>query len=216
MGAKTRIAAALLGALLAAPAARAQDYAGTVGYGGGGIWFGDFNEQGPSLALQSGWLAVAHAEHYVGGGRLGARLGAAFTQRPFDAAGLARDINTWMFDGSVLLRPLPVDRRRSVVPFVSLGAGVVSYGFGEGRPVVFEESGAVYPGNTDRQFAVVGGLGVDVVPRLSLFGTPLGVRLEAADHVALESPFETPGGDSLGPVHNVRVTLGLIGLVELP
>jgi hypothetical protein len=42
------------------------------------------------------------------------------------------------------------------------------------------------------------------------------VRLEAADHVALESPFETPDGDPLGPVHNVRVTLGLIGLVELP
>ncbi len=60
-----------------------------------------------------------------------------------------------------------------------------------------------------------GGLGVDVVPSLRLWGTRLGVRLEAADHVALESPFETPDGDALGPVHNVRVTLGLIGLVEL-
>lgn len=216
MGVKTRIAAALLAALLAAPVARAQDYAGTVGYGGGGVWFGDFNESGASLALESGWLAVAHAEHYLGSGRIGARLGAAFTQRPFDAAGLARDINTWMFDGSLLLRPLPVDRRRSVVPFLSVGAGVVSYGFGEGRPVVFEGSDAVYPGDTDRQFAVVGGLGVDVVPRLTLFGTRLGVRLEAMDHLALESPFEAPGGDALGPVHNVRVTIGLIGLVDLP
>jgi opacity protein-like surface antigen len=216
MGTRTRIAAALLGALLAAPAARAQDYSGAVGYGGGGIWFGDFNEQGPSLALQSGWLATVHAEQYLGRGRIGARLGAAFTQRPFDAAGLARDINTWLFDGSLLLRPLPLDRRRSVVPFLSVGAGVVSYGFGEGRPVVFEESGAVYPGDTDRRLTVVGGLGVDFVPRFSLWGTPLGVRLEAADHVALESPFQTPDGDPLGPVHNVRVTLGLIGLVELP
>lgn len=216
MGVRTRIAAALLGALLAAPAARAQDYSGTVGYGGGGIWFGDFNDQGPPLALRSGWLAAVHAEQYLGRGRIGARLGAAFTQRPFDAAGLARDINTWLFDASLLLRPLPVDRRRTVVPFLSLGGGVVSYGFGEGRPVVFEESGAVYPGDTDRRLTVVGGLGVDVVPRLSLFGTPLGVRLETADHVALESPFRTPDGDALGPVHNVRVTLGLVGLVELP
>ena len=214
---KTRgVAGALLGALPAAGPLAAQDYQGTVGYGGGGIWFGDFNGSGAALALEGGWLAAAHAEHYLGSGRIGARLGAAFTQRPFEAAGEARDINTWLFDASVLLRPLPVDRRRSVVPFVSLGAGVVSYGFGEGRPVVFEGSDAVYPGDDDRQFAVVGGLGIDFVPGRSLWGTPLGVRLEAADHVALESPFETPGGDALGPVHNVRVTLGLIGLVDLP
>ncbi|HEU0078118.1 MAG TPA: hypothetical protein VFQ76_10745 [Longimicrobiaceae bacterium] len=216
MGARTRIAAALAAALLAAPAARAQDYSGAIGYGGGGIWFGDFNERGPSLALQSGWLAAAHAEQYMGSGRIGARLGAAFTQRPFDAAGLARDINTWLFDASLLLRPLPVDRRRSVVPFLSVGAGLVSYGFGQGRPVVFEESGAVYPGDSDRRWTVGGGVGLDFVPRFSLFGTPLGVRLEAADQVALESPFESPDGDALGPVHNVRVTLGLVGLVELP
>lgn len=207
---------ALCAALLGAGAAGAQDYTGAIGYGGGGIWFGDFNESGASLALESGWLAAAQAEQYLGGGRVGARLGAAFTQRPFNAAGDARDINTWLFDASLLLRPLPVRRERGFVPFVSLGAGVVSYGFGEGRPVVFEGSDAVYPGDTDRQLTVVGGVGMDFVPRLAVFGTPLGVRLEAADHVALESPFRDAGGGTLGPVHNVRVTLGLVGLVELP
>lgn len=209
-------AGAALAALLAAGPAAAQDYTGSVGYGGGGIWFGDFNESGAPLALESGWLAAAHAEHYVGSGRLGARLGAAFTQRPFTVAGDARDINTWLFDASLLLRPLPVSRRRGVVPFLSLGAGVVSYGFGDGRPVVFEGSDAVYPGDTDRRLTAVGGLGIDFVPGRSLWGTPLGLRLEAADHVALESPFRTAAGGTLGPVHNVRVTLGLIGLVDLP
>lgn len=216
MRAWTGAAGAALAALLAAAPLAAQDYSGAVGYGGGFISFSDFNDSGAALALDAGWLAVAHAEQYMGNGRLGARLGAAFTQRPFPVAGDARDINTWLFDASLLVRPLPVSRGRGVVPFLSLGAGVVSYGFGDGRPVVFEGSNAVYPGDTDRQLTVVGGLGIDVVPGRSVWGTPLGVRLEAADHVALESPFRTPGGDRLGPVHNVRVTLGLIGLVDLP
>ncbi|HEX2190925.1 MAG TPA: hypothetical protein VHG51_18600 [Longimicrobiaceae bacterium] len=208
-------AGAALAALLAAGPLAAQDYAGAIGYGGGGVWFGDFNESGTPLAMDAGWLATASAEHYMVSGRLGARLGAAFTNRPFTVSGDTRDINTWLFDASLLLRPLPARAGRSVVPFLSLGAGVASYGFGDGRRVVFEGSNAVYPGDTDRQLTVGGGLGIDFIPGRSFWGTPLGIRLEAADHVALESPFQTPGGDALGPVHNVRVTLGLIGLVDL-
>lgn len=51
-------------------------------------------------------------------------------------------------------------------------------------------------------------------PRLRLFGTPLGFRLEAADHVALESPFEDVEGERFGPVHNLRFTLNVLGLID--
>lgn len=50
--------------------------------------------------------------------------------------------------------------------------------------------------------------------RLRLFGTELGFRLEAADHVALESPFQTLDGEDVGPVHNIRITLGVLGLID--
>jgi hypothetical protein len=211
----TILAGAVAGLLAAAPLG-AQGYSGVVGYGGGAAWFGDFTESGPALALDDGWLAHAQGEYFMAGGRLGARLGAAFTQRPFQAPDRARDINTWMFDAAATLRPLPLRRGSAVSPFLAAGVGVISYGFGEGTPVEFEGADAVYPGDTRRQLTAVGGVGLDLVPRFSLFDTPLGLRLEVADHVALESPFESLDGEAHGPVHNVRVTIGLIGLVELP
>lgn len=207
--------AALTALLLSSPLS-AQDYAGAVGYGGGGAWFGDFNRGSPSLALDAGWLATAQAEHWtMWDGRLGLRGTASFTQRPFDTPGDVRDINTWLFDASLLLRPLPVEAGRRVAPFLGVGGGMVSYGFGEGPPVLIEGTDAVYPGDTDRRASVVGSLGVDVFPGFSLLGTRLGIRAEVSDHVAVESPFRRAEGDTFGPVHNVRASVLLIGLVEL-
>jgi hypothetical protein len=54
---------------------------------------------------------------------------------------------------------------------------------------------------------------VDITPRgVRVAGTPLGLRFEVADHVALRSPFETLAGERPGPIHNVRVGVSLIGL----
>lgn len=200
--------AAVLAALCAAPAA-GQSHGGAVGYGGGGIWFGSLAE---GIELDPGWVANVQAEQWYWRGRVAARGNVAFTQRPLHSSTDERQINTWIFDGSVLLRPVPAREDRRVAPYVSLGAGVVNYGFGRGRQVVLGD-GAVYPGSGERQFAVVGGAGIDFLPRVALFDTPLGLRLDFADHVTLESPFQDAGGNAYGPVHNVRVTLGLIGLV---
>ncbi|CAN5347428.1 hypothetical protein BH20GEM2_BH20GEM2_13350 [soil metagenome] len=49
--------------------------------------------------------------------------------------------------------------------------------------------------------------------RLSILGTPLGFRLEVADHVVLDSPFQALDGGDVGPIHNVRFTLSVLGLI---
>ena len=205
------IALALV-ALAAAPATSAQDFDGTIGYGGGGIWFGALDEGG-RFALDAGWLTDAHVERWYGG-RLGLRAHAAFTQRPLQLPGDTRDVNTWLIDGSALLHLLPPRADRAVAPFVSTGVGVVSYGLGEGRRVVIADD-MVYPGDSDRQIAGIVGLGIDFLPGWNWWGNRVGLRLEAADHMATRSPFETAGGETFGPVHNRRLTLSLIGLVDL-
>lgn len=206
------LAVALLALMVLTPAAGAQDFDGTIGYGGGGVWFGDFDDQG-SLALKAGWLGDVHVERWYAN-RLGVRAHAAFTRRPLEMPGDTRDINTWMIDGGALLHLLPPRPDRSVVPFVSAGAGVVSYGLGEGRKVTISDE-IVYSGDDDRQFTAIAGIGVDLLPEWDWLDTRLGVRLEVADHVVFESPFEPRAGGSFGPIHNIRATLSLLGLVDL-
>jgi hypothetical protein len=205
------VVAALLCLLAAAPA-RAQDHDGSIGYGGGGIWFGDFDDRG-TLALDPGWLVDAHAERWYLS-RLGVRVHGAFTQRPLQTPQDTREIRTWLLDAGVVLRLLPARPGRAVAPFLSLGGGVVSYELGRGTRLAIEED-LVYPGDTNRQLAGVAGLGIDFLPRWSLLDTRLGVRLEVADHVVLKSPFESAAGESFGPIHNLRLTLSLLGLVDL-
>lgn len=206
------LAMAALALMVLAPVAGAQDFNGTIGYGGGGVWFGDFDGKG-SLALEAGWLADVHAERWYSN-RLGVRAHAAFTRRPLEMPGDTRDINTWMIDGGALLHLLTPRPDRSVAPFVSAGAGVVSYGLGEGPKVTISDD-VVYSGDDDRQFTAVAGIGVDLLPEWRWLDTRVGVRLEVADHVVFESPFEPRGGGSFGPIHNVRFTLSLLGLVDL-
>jgi len=209
-GISTLVAAGLL--LAAATPAGAQDYAGSIGYGGGGIWFGDLDEGG-TLALEAGWLADGHIECWYGG-HLALRAHAAFTQRPLRLPESSRTINTWLVDGGLLLHLLPAREGRSFAPFVSVGAGVVNYGLGRGRELALGEE-LVYPGDEDRQLAGTAGVGVDLLPAWTWFNTHIGLRLEAADHLVLHSPFRSAAGEEFGPVHNVRLTLSLLGLVDL-
>jgi hypothetical protein len=149
----------------------------------------------------------------VAGGRLGTRLSAAFTQRPLQLGDEPRDINTWLVDLSLMLRLLPPREGNTIAPFLSAGGGFVHYGLGVGPALPIEEAGVVYPGDNQLRFAVVGGGGVDILPRgLQFARTPLGLRLEVANHVTLRSPFETFEGERLGPIHNLRFGASLIGV----
>jgi hypothetical protein len=195
----------------------AQDNDGSIGYGGGGMYFTDFNSGGAGtpFGLEPGWVATAHMDHWVNRGRLGGRINAAFTRRPMETVGDVREIHTWVIGADLLLRFARPRPGRSVAPFISAGGGIISYGLGEGPSVVLSPEAALYPGDTDRQFTVSGGLGFDIMPGFEILGSPAGFRLEAIDHMALQSPFDPVAGSAFDPVHNIRVSLGLMGLVHL-
>lgn len=204
--------AALL--VLGTAGAEAQQFSGAVGYGAGGAWFSPFNRgsDGSTLDLGPGWVLSAHVDQWLGAGRLGGRLSGTFSQRPLDGAPEPRDINVWAASAAAMLRPLPPRPERRLAPFLAVGAGVVSYGLGEGVPVVVPEAGTVYPGGGERQVAAVLGAGIDLFPALAWHEVPLGIRVELADHVTRESPFTRIGGGAYGAVHNVTLTVGIHGL----
>lgn len=209
-----RLAAGAALVVLLAGSASAQEHSGAVGYGAGGVWFSPFNRGagGSTLDLGPGWVLSGHLDQWLGGGRLGGRLGGTYSQRPLDGAGERRDINVWTATASAMLRVLPPRPGGRWSPFVAAGAGLVSYGLGRGIPVVVPEAATVYPGGGERQLAGVVGVGLDLFPRLAWHEVPLGVRVELADHMTRESPFERLGGGAYGPVHNVTLTVGIHGL----
>jgi hypothetical protein len=206
-------AAALL-AMVAAPVV-AQMHTTAAGYGGGFVTFGAFNPdvEGEELALDAGWVVTGFGETWhVLGGRVGTRLNLAFTQRPLPIPEQPRDINTWLLDANLMLRLLSPAEDNPIAPFLSAGVGVISYGLGTGAPVTFPEAGVVYSGDDERRLTVVGGAGIDIVPAgFQVGGLPLGIRLEAANHVTLHSPFRDFEGERLGPIHNLRVGASLLG-----
>lgn len=207
------VSAAILG--MAVSPALTQDHNTVSGFGAGLVSFGALNPGagGAELALDAGPVVTIFGEGWMYGGRVGMRLNGAFTQRPLQFGEETRDLATWMADVSLALRPLPAAEGRPVLPFVSAGVGAINYGFNQGPRRDFPDSNAFYPGDNERQLTVVGGAGLDIIPgRVELFGTPLGLRLEVADHVALRSPLRGQEDERLGPVHNIRVGASLIGL----
>jgi hypothetical protein len=113
-----------------------------------------------------------------------------------------------------VVRPLSLSEVGMISPFLTVGGGFIHYGLGRtGRPVVIDEANAFYPGDDERQWMGMAGAGIDIVPPGFRFAdTPIGVRLEVADHMAFRSPFETLEGARLGPIHNLRFGVSLIGL----
>jgi hypothetical protein len=70
-------------------------------------------------------------------------------------------------------------------------------------------------GNNRSKFANVFGLGTDIIPGTWHLGpVGLGLRLEAADHIAWRSPAEPIlGGDRFSAVHNLRFSAGVLGTI---
>jgi hypothetical protein len=202
--------------VLAASPSLAQDHTTAAGYGIGFIRPGALNPGAPGaeLALDAGWVATAFGETWhVADGRMGARLNGAFTQRPLQVGEEARDINTWMLDASVIVRLLPPAEENVVNPFLSAGGGLVRYGLGRGAQLFLPEAGVTYAGDDEVQWALVGGAGLDITPPgFRLGAAPLGIRLEVANHVVLRSPFRGADDERLGPIHNIRAGISLIGL----
>jgi hypothetical protein len=217
MGSLGRLTIGCTMLLLAALPATAQQFHTAAGYGAGNISFGAFNPdadaEAAELALGAGPIFNIFGEAYGGRGYLGLRGNVAFTQRPLEFSGESRKINTWLVDAGVVLRPMPLTETSAISPFLTADGGVSSYGLGRsGRAVVIDDSDVVYPGDDERQWMLVGGGGIDIIPgRLRIAGTPIGLRLEVADHVTMRSPFQTLTGERPGPIHNLRIGASLVG-----
>jgi hypothetical protein len=206
----------LAAALAVAAPAAGQDHNVAAGYGIGFIQPGALNPGAGAAdaSVDAGIVGTAFGEAwYMLDGRLGARLNLAFTRRPLQLGEESRDISALAADVNIMARLVPPAEGGTFAPFVSGGAGVFSSGLGWGAPVQYEELGAAYPGEGNVRFAVVGGAGVDIAPLAFRIGdSRVGVRLEVADHIVLRSPFRGLEGERLGPIHNVRVGVSLIGL----
>ena len=211
------LAALSLAALVAAAPAAGQAHNVAAGYGAGFFQPGALNPgvTGEEASFEPGVVGTAFGEAwYVLGGRLGTRLNVALSKRPLQLGEATRDISLLAVDLNVMARPLPPSATGAIVPFLSAGGGVLSYGLGEGGSVTYGELGAFYPGEGEVRWTVVGGAGVDIAPAgFRLGDARFGIRLEVADHVVLQSPFRgIEEGEKLGPIHNLRAGISLIGL----
>jgi hypothetical protein len=135
------------------------------------------------------------------------------------------ETDVWVADVNAMLRLLPEEA--TVTPFVSVGAGFVSYAPEGDDPILLDDANARIPdgddggteGNDDTLLAGMIGVGADVSPE----GWPVAIRGEVTDHLS-SSPArlflngtETPidggagveGDNDFGVVHNLRFTLGL-------
>jgi hypothetical protein len=212
-----RISIMTTAALLAAAGdAAPQDFRTAIGYGGGAVTITPLNAGGQGtgeLRFEPGWIVAAHIEHRFGIGWLGLRAHGAYTQRPLAIGDNTLRIDVWLGDAELVLRPFGAGGSRGISPFVTAGAGAVRYALGRGRTVDIVEANARYDGASENRWAAVVGLGLDLGPVLELQETPLGLRLEVGDHIALDSPFKPISGPRFSPVHNVRVTLSLVSLI---
>src|SRR5690606_1367272 len=108
------------------------------------------------------------------------------------------------------VRLLKPRRDRTFAPYIALGLGVVHYNpAGDVGDIVFPTANAIFPGETETEFAGVFGLGTDVLPNWRLGGARLGLRFELMDHYAFNSPLEPIVGDDFDGVHHLRLTGGL-------
>lgn len=209
--ARAAAAGLLIGALGASAPAAAQDYGWAAGYNAGGVLFTPLNENGGGFEIKpaTGWIVGLQFERWLGSGRIGLRVNGAITERPLELpAGVDPDIAIWMADADVLLRLLSADPGRSFNMFLSLGGGAVRYKLGDGDFLNFEGANASYPGNDRPRWSVNGGLGFDILTGWRWDDGPVGIRVEAVDHVALDSPFSPIAGDDFSPIHNLRVVIG--------
>lgn len=206
------IRAGLVGLVMSAAPASAQNYSSTASYNAGAILFGKWNGTGSGrFALQpsAGWVVGLQAEKWLGSGQLGLRFDGAYTKRPLSLPeGRDRNLAIGLGDIGLVLRLLPVSAKPAVTPYLSVGGGFVYYGLGAGAPILFPTANARYEGGNHLEPAAAGAFGFDIPTGLHWDEDDVGIRLEVGDHVT-RSPLKPISGSDFGLVHNMRVVLGI-------
>ncbi|MFP4623856.1 MAG: hypothetical protein ACLFRX_06730 [Gemmatimonadota bacterium] len=214
------VGAALILLLSLSAAAAAQVPKWDAGWGPNYMTFAPFVEADSDviardLGLDSGVGVHLHSTHWLGARRwFGLRLSGFHASRPLELPTSSRQVGIWGFHGSTMIRPF-VGPRLPVVPFLAAGAGWTWFHFGDGPTVRLADSQVVYSDQHQRQFNMVAGGGIDIYPGLRRFeGTEWGLRLEVADLIMLERPFEPLQGTNDELSHNLVFSLSFQAAVR--
>ncbi len=214
--------AALAGFLALGAAGWGSPLAGQVaaGWTAGAGSFSDLNpDSGAPVGLAPTTVRVLglHFDRWFGGSeRVGFRLAGAWQAPDVPWVQGDRTIDVVSGDVSLMVRLITTrdDEGLSVLPYVMGGFGGIWYDLGDGDPAGFPAAGTFHDGERRISPVAVYGAGLDLGLPFRWFGNPMRLRVEAADHYALESPLlHLSSGDREGPVHNYRVTLGLYSLL---
>ena len=208
--------ALILGAVAALPATPtlAQDYSWSAGWNAGVLYGTSLNsgsgEFDVDLAPEATWSVGLHVDRWAANGRVGLRLHGALSEHSVSWTQGDRGISVYGLDVSLLLRPVAPTPDNSVSVYLSAGAGVTRWGFGNGPTTTFPSAGAAYSGREATDLVGMAGLGLDIQTGLKWGEGPLVLRIEGRDEVQ-RSPLDPvdPSGDSFAIVHNVRVSIGL-------
>lgn len=206
------LATACAALLVDSTEAAAQDYSSSAGWGGGYVQYAPFIEAGDDSPVDIGfggtWVAVLQAEKWVAGW-LGLRLGGLYSHGTVTLPTSNNRADLYGLETAALLRIIPPARERTMSAYLIGGGGIVWYGLGDGDDVLIEDSNVVYTPGESRQFAALGGAGIEVLTGIRALGEQIGVRVEGVDQMVLGRPFRPVGGSDPGMMHNMRLTLTL-------
>lgn len=207
-------------ALLLPRAAEAQPHRSAAGFTTGGTWISDLNTDASdgarSISPGAGAMFGLYADRWYGDqARVGLRYQGAYQRPSFDWSPGERRISALSGDVSLVFRILPPEIGQTTLPWVAVGAGGIWYDLGKGDPTTFGDAEAFHDGSSRvlPAFHLAGGVDLDVP--WDWQGAPMRVRLEIADHIALESPVRRiSDGERYGAVHHVRFTVGLQSIFD--
>ncbi len=205
-------------------AGQAQAYQSSAGWNAGVLFSTGLNDgaatgQGSvELKPDPTWLASLHYDRWFGGGNVGIRARGGFSMPTLPWTQGDREIQVYMADIGLLLRPIVPEGGQSFLPFVGGGVGFIRWGLGDGPITTYEPAGATYPGEEGFDLVATASLGFDIVTPWNWGEGPMIVRIEGRDHVQFSSPFEPAGSASseFGTIHNAAVVIGFhtgIGLL---
>lgn len=177
--------------LLATAPLFGQRYRTGIGVYGGGSWFTDLDpDAAVDTRLATNWNAGVQLEGWLG--RVGLRLTGEYAERGLKDVD-THDFRLYAADLSLLVRLLPAGVDRAVAPYIAIGGGALQLDSrtGPDPTIGYHSDRAIKP------VATVG-LGADFQT-----ASPLGMRLEVADRVLIESPFGDPNASGFHPAHEV-------------
>jgi hypothetical protein len=214
-------ALALLAALGLPGSAGAQVHTWAAGFTTGGTWISDLNPGATSDAVGVspglGAFFGIHADRWYGeAGRIGIRYQGAYQQPRFDWTPGERRIDAASVDVAGLFRLIAPDDAGAALPYVTAGLGGIWYDLGRGEPTFFGAADAYHDGRSRVLPLATFGVGVDVDFPWQWQRDPMRLRVEVADHMTFGSPLRQSSDESrYGPVHHVRVSVGLHSVLDL-